>query len=137
MKEKFGQFKEFVGRFSRKTIALVIGGAVVLIAAAIVIAVVLNNRPYTELFSGLGQEEAQQIVDKLQEDEIDYRFNGESTIMVKKDVVDQVKATLVQEGYPKSGFTYDTFKDNAGMLTTDSDKNTRTVSELLFVCLTE
>ena len=130
MKEKFGQFKEFVGRFSRKTIALVIAGVVVLIAAAIVIAVVLNNRPYTELFSGLGQEEAQQIVDKLQEDGIDYRFNGESTIMVKKDVVDQVKATLVQEGYPKSGFTYDTFKDNAGMLTTDSDKNTYKLYEL-------
>ena len=130
MKEKIGQFKEFVGRFSRKTIALVVAGVVVLIAAAIVIAVVLNNRPYTELFSGLGQEEAQQIVDKLQEDEIDYRFNGESTIMVKKDVVDQVKATLVQEGYPKSGFTYDTFKDNAGMLTTDSDKNTYKLYEL-------
>ena len=130
MKEKFGQFKEFVGRFSRKTIALVVGGAVVLIAAAIVIAVVLNNRPYTELFSGLGQEEAQQIVQKLQEDGIDYRFNGESTIMVKKDVVDQTKATLVQEGYPKSGFTYDTFKDNAGMLTTDSDKNTYKLYEL-------
>lgn len=130
MKEKFGQFKEFVGRFSRKTIALVVGGAAVLIAAAIVIAVVLNNRPYTELFSGLGQEEAQQIVQKLQEDGIEYRFNGESTIMVKEDVVDQTKATLVQEGYPKNGFTYDTFKDNAGMLTTDSDKNTYKLYEL-------
>ena len=130
MKEKFGQFKEFVGRFSRKTIALVVGGAVVLIVAAIVIAVVLNNRPYTELFSGLGQEEAQQIVDKLQEDEIDYRFNGESTIMVKKDVVDQVKATLVQEGYPKSGFTYDVFTQNAGGMTTDMEKQTYKLYEL-------
>ena len=43
MKEKIGQFKEFVGRFSRKTIALVVAGVVVLIAAAIVIAVVLNT----------------------------------------------------------------------------------------------
>lgn len=130
MKEKIGQFKEFVGRFSRKTIALVVAGVVVLIAAAIVIAVVLNNRPYTELFSGLGQEEAQQIVQKLQEDEIDYKFDGNSTILVKEDVVDQTKATLVQEGYPKSGFTYDTFKDNASMLTTDSDKKTYKLYEL-------
>ena len=99
MKEKLGQFKEFAGNLSSRAKKLIIAGAVILIIAAVAIAVVLNNRPYAELFSGLGQEEAQQIVDKLQEDEIDYRFNGESTIMVKKDVVDQVKATLVQEGY--------------------------------------
>ena len=37
--------------------------------------------------------------------------------MVKKDTVDQTKATLVQAGYPKNGFTYDTFKDNASMPT--------------------
>lgn len=56
------------------------------------------------------------------EDGIDYKFNGESTIMVKNDTIDQTKATLVQEGCPKSGFTYDTLKDNAGMLTTNSNK---------------
>lgn len=130
MKEKFGQFKEFAGNLSSKTKKLIIAGAAVLIVAAVVIAVVLNNRPYVELFSGLGQEEAQQIVQKLQEDEVDYKFSGDSTILVKEDVVDQTKATLVQEGYPKSGFTYDTFKDNASMLTTDSDKKTYKLYEL-------
>ena len=72
----------------------------------------------------------QQIAQKLTEDGIDYKFNGESTIMVKKDTVDQTKATLVQAGYPKNGFTYDTFKDNASMLTTDSDKKTYKLYEL-------
>ncbi|MDE6831097.1 MAG: flagellar M-ring protein FliF, partial [Lachnospiraceae bacterium] len=130
MKEKFGQFKEFAGNLSSKTKKLIIAGAAVVIVAAVVIAVVLNNRPYVELFSGLGQEEAQQIVQKLQEDEVDYKFSGDSTILVKEDVVDQTKATLVQEGYPKSGFTYDTFKDNASMLTTESDKKTYKLYEL-------
>ncbi|MDE6937755.1 MAG: flagellar M-ring protein FliF, partial [Lachnospiraceae bacterium] len=108
MKEKMGQLKEFAGNLSRKVKILIVAGALVLIIGAIALAVILNNRPYTELFSGLGQEEAQQIVDKLQEDGVDYRFEGDSTILVKKDVVDQTKATLVQEGYPKNGFTYDT-----------------------------
>ena len=40
-------------------------------------------------------------------------------------------AKLAQEGYPKSGFTYDTFKDNAGMMTTDSDKNAYKLYELI------
>ncbi len=130
MKEKFGQFKEFVGNLSRKVKIMIVVGAVLLIGGAVAIAIILNNQPYTELFSGLGQEEMQQIAQRLTEDGIDYKFDGESTIMVKKDAVDQTKATLVQAGYPKSGFTYDTFKDNASMLTTDSDKQTYKLYEL-------
>lgn len=130
MKEKFGQFKEFVGNLSRKVKIMIVAGAVLLIGGAVAIAIILNNRPYVELFSGLGQEEMQQIAQRLTEDGIDYKFNGESTIMVKEDTVDQTKATLVQAGYPKSGFTYDTFKDNASMLTTDSDKQTYKLYEL-------
>lgn len=86
MKERFEQFKEFVGKLSSKTKKLIIAGAVLLITAAVVIAVVLNNQPYEVLFSGLGTEEAQQIVSKLQEDGVEFKYQGESTILVKKDV---------------------------------------------------
>lgn len=130
MKEKFEQFKEYASNLSRKTKIMIAAGAAGLIVVAVVIAVILNNQPYTELFSGLGQEEARQIAQKLQDSGVDYKFNGESTIMVKKDTVDQTKATLVQEGYPKTGFTYDTFKNNASLLTTDSDKRTYKIYEL-------
>ena len=122
MKERFEQFKEFVGKLSSKTKKLIIAGAVLLITAAVVIAVVL--------FSGLGTEEAQQIVSKLQEDGVEFKYQGESTILVKKDVLDVTKAKLVQEGYPKNGFTYDTFINNAGLMTTDSDKRTYKLYEL-------
>ncbi len=130
MKEKLGQFKEFAGNLSSRTKKIIIAVAVVLVIAAIAIAVVLNNRPYAVLFSGLGEQEAQQITAKLQEEEIPFQFQGNSTIMVPESLVDQTKATLVQEGYPKSGFTYDTFKDNAGLMTTDSDKATYKIYEL-------
>ncbi len=130
MKEKLGQFKEFAGNLSSKTKKIIIAVAAVLVVAAIVIALILNNRPYAVLFSGLGEQEAQQITAKLQEEQITFRYEGDSTIMVPENVVDQTKATLVQQGYPKSGFTYDTFKDNAGLMTTDSDKNTYRLYEL-------
>ncbi len=128
--QKFGQLKEAAGKLSDKTKKLIIAGVVVLIAGAVIIALVLNNRPYGSLFTGLGQEEAQQITKKLQEDGIDFKYDGDSEILVKKDILDQTKASLVQEGYPKSGFTYDTFKDNAGVMTTDSDKNTYKLYDL-------
>lgn len=130
MKEKLGQFKEFAGNLSSRTKKLIIAGAVILIIAAIAIAVVLNNRPYAVLFSGLGQEEAQQITAQLQEQGIEFRYQGDSTILVRESVVDQTKATLVQQGYPKSGFTYDTYTKNAGLMTTDTDKNRYWVYEL-------
>ena len=97
---------------------------------AVIIAVVLNNKPYAVLFYELGAEESQQIVKKLQEEGIEFKYQGDTTIMVKEEELDQVKAKLVQEGYPKSGFTYDTYTQNAGMMTTDSDKQLYKLYEL-------
>lgn len=128
--QKFGQLKETAGKLSDKTKKLIIAGVILLVVGAVAIAFVLNNRPYESLFSGLGQEEAQQITKKLQEDGIDFKYDGDSEILVKRDILDQTKASLVQEGYPKSGFTYDIFIDNAGLMTTDSDKNTYKLYEL-------
>lgn len=130
MKEKIAQLKEMTDKLNARTKKIIIAGVVVLIVGAVAIALILNNRPYETLFTGLSQEEAQQITQKLQEDGIDFKYNGDSEILVKKDVLDQTKAALVQEGYPKNGFTYDTFKNNAGMMTTDSDKNTYKLYEL-------
>lgn len=130
MKEKLGQFKEFAGNLSSRTKKIAIAVAVIVIIAAIAIAVILNNRPYAVLFSGLGEQEAQQITAKLQEEGIEFQFQGNSTILVRESVVDQTKATLVQQGYPKSGFTYETFINNAGLMTTDSDKETYKVYQL-------
>lgn len=130
MKEKIEQLKELTEKLNSRTKKIIIIGVAVLIVGAVIIALILNNQPYETLFTGLGQEEAQQITAKLQEDGVDFKYNGDSEILVKKDILDQTKATLVQEGYPKSGFTYDTFRDNAGMMTTDADKNTYKLYEL-------
>lgn len=130
MKEKIAQLKEMTDKLNSRTKKIIIAGVAVLIVGAVAIALILNNQPYETLFTGLSQEEAQQITSKLQEDGVDFKYNGDSEILVRKDVLDQTKATLVQEGYPKNGFTYDTFRENAGMMTTDSDKNTYKLYEL-------
>lgn len=130
MKEKFAGVKEFFGKLSSKTRKLIIAGAAALVIGAVIIAVVLNNKPYAVLFYELGVEEAHQIVEKLQEEGIEFRYQGDTTIMVREEQLDQVKAKLVQEGYPKSGFTYDTYIQNASMMTTDSDKQLYRLYEL-------
>ena len=73
MKEKLGQFKEFAGNLSSKTKKIIIAVAAGLVVAAVVIALILNNRPYAVLFTGLGEEEAREITAKLQEDGVAFR----------------------------------------------------------------
>ncbi len=130
MKEKLGQFKEFFAKLGKKTKVLIGIGIIVLVAAAVVLALVLNRKEYEVLYSDVNTDEVQQIIGKLQDSGIDYRYDGQGTIYVPETNVDQVKANLASEGYPKSGFTYDVFRNNATMLTTDSDKQTYKIYEL-------
>ena len=123
MKERIDQIKESLDKLNSRTKKILIIGVAALIIGAVALAFVLNNRPYAVLFTGLNEQEAQQITGKLQEDGVEFRYEGDSTILVRSNMLDATKAKLVQEGYPKSGFTYDTFINNAGMMTTDSDKN--------------
>jgi len=104
--------------------------ALVVIIFSVGAALFLNNKPYEPLFSGLNQEEASEIIGKLQEMGVEYKYSNDGEISVTKDVVDKVKAELVYEGYPKSGFTYDIFKDNVSMMTTDFEKNSYKIYEL-------
>ena len=96
MKERIGQIKEFASKLGSKTKKLIIAVAVVLLLGAIALAYVMNSRPYQTLFYDLGSEEARKIAEKLQEEGIEYRFQGDSTILVREDVLDSTKATLVQ-----------------------------------------
>ncbi len=130
MKEKLGQFKEFFLKLGRKTKILIGVGLIVLIAAAVILALVLNRKEYEILYSDVNTDEAQQIIGLLQDSAIDYRYDGQGTIYVPQSNVDQVKASLASQGYPKSGFTYDIFRNNATMMTTDSDKQTYKIYEL-------
>ncbi len=129
IKLKIEDVKQFLGKYSKKTKILVAGGAVAIIAAAIIIALILNHKEYTVLFSGVTQEEATQIVSKLQESGVEYKYK-DSEIIVPEDVADQTRADLAYEGYPKSGFTYDVFTENAGGMTTDTEKQTYKLYDL-------
>lgn len=119
------KIKEFLGKFSDRTRKIIIGcvvGAAV-IAGAVILALSLRQKPYEVMFTGVGSEESKQIIGKLQEDGVAYQFK-DGDILVPAEEVDTTKAKLVSEGYPKSGFTYDVFKNNVNLMTTDSDRQT-------------
>lgn len=119
---------------SEKTRRLILGIVAGTAAVALVAILVLTfgqKSDYSVLFSGLSQEEAQQIGSLLQDQSIDYKYNAsDGTIRVPEEVVETTRVTLLSQGYPKSGFAYDMYLDNTGLMTTESDKKQITLYEL-------
>lgn len=115
------KIKEFWNKLSKQIKLLVGVGAVAIVAVSVIIGLALNNRTYAVLFHSVSSSEAQQIIGKLQEEQTPYQYQG-NDILVPEDIVDITKARLVSEGYPQSGFTYDIFRNNVGMMTTESDR---------------
>ncbi|MGL4790716.1 MAG: flagellar basal-body MS-ring/collar protein FliF [Anaerotignaceae bacterium] len=128
--ELIEKIKTQLSGLSPKMKKIIIVCAVAIIGGAIGISYYLNNRPYETLFTGLNQQEASEIMGLLQEMGVDYKYNTDGTILVPKEQEEQTKAQLVYQGYPNSGFTYDLFKDNIGLTTTDFEKNSYKIFEL-------
>ena len=117
---------------TRKLIMVLAGGTVAIAVIAILALNFLGKNPdYSTLFTGLNQDEAQQVVSLLQDEQIDYRYNNsDGSIRIPEGVVDQTRASLLSKGYPKSGFTYDMYLNNTGLMTTESDKQQITLYDL-------
>lgn len=130
MKVFIDKAKEFWSKFSGKTKKLIVIGTAAVLIFSIAAAFMLNNKEYEVLFTGLNDQESSEIIGKLQESSIDYKFEDGGTILVPAEQEQQLKAQLVYEGYPKSGFTYNVFKEKIDLMTTDFEKNNYKLFEL-------
>lgn len=116
---------------AKKTKILLGAVLVCMLAAIAVIAAVRLNQPYTTLFTGLNQADMASIVSYLSDNGVtDYKVSGENTILVPKSQEPQLKAELLIQGYPSSGFAYSTYFDHVGSLTTESERNQLILYEL-------
>lgn len=124
------QVKGFWNKLGAKTKKLILGTGLLTAGVLLVFVFMMNHKNYTVLYPSVSAEEAGEIAGKLSEAGIDYQYKPNGDILVPAKQVDQVRADLAVEGYPKSGFAYDIFIDNAGGMTTDSDKQTYKLYEL-------
>ena len=122
LEDLLAKVKETTQNLSSKTKKIIIIGLVLSVLASIGFAIMLNNKPYEVLFANLNAQEATEIMGKLQEKGVPYKYETNGTILVPKEQEAQLKADLVYEGYPKSGFTYNIFKDNISLTTSESEK---------------
>lgn len=128
----WGKAKGALGKVG-KTVWVIIAAAVVVVGAAIGFAVWQNGQsnPYEVLFTGLTSDDMQSVTAYLANAGVeDYQIQGTDTVKVRKEQEPSLKAALLMEGYPKSGFGYETYLNNVGSLATESDRRTMYLYDL-------
>lgn len=128
MNEKIKGFgdkvKEQVGKLNKKTRNLIIIALIVLVIAAVVIVVVLNNQPYAVLFTDMNSEEFSSVLSYLEQNGVrNYRIQDNDTVLVPRDQESRLKAQLLMAGYPNTGFSYESYYEHVGALSTESERN--------------
>ncbi len=109
--------------FSKAVKIMLICIPVALIAIIIVLALLLNHKDEATLYSGLTSTEAGEIVALIQEQGVtDVRMTTAGDIIVPVDKVDQLRMSLLVQGYPKNATNYDIWNDGVDLWSTDSDK---------------
>ena len=115
-----------------KKVKILLVAALVVLVAAIAVAVVLSqNKTYVTLFTELNQSDMSDIVTYLSDNGVtDYQIKDDSTILVPEEQEESLKAQLLMQGYPNSGFAYSTYFDHVGSLTTEAERNQLILYEL-------
>lgn len=127
MKNTVATLQEKYKAIPKKIKILVASVLLTLVVVAVVVTVVLSNRPYSTLFTGLSQEDLTGISTYFSENGITQYKVEDDTILVPADQEATLKAQVLVAGYPSSGYGYDTYLDNVGSLTTESERNQLTL----------
>ena len=131
MKNATGKVKEFFGKMSTGVkIAIVL---VLLAAVGVAVGLTIHraNKPYTVLFTGLSQDDLSSILTYFNENQIqDYKVERNDTILVPESQEVALKAAILQQGYPTSGYAYGTYLDNVGILSSERDRQQLTKYDL-------
>lgn len=122
VKSYLTKIKEMLGKVSKKIWILL---AVLLVVIVAAVAIVMNNRPYSVLFTDLSTEDLSSILTYLDGQGItDYQLKDGDTILVPENQENALKAAVLMQGYPSSGFGYSTYFDNVSALSTEAERNT-------------
>ncbi|MCL1903650.1 MAG: hypothetical protein FWF94_04450 [Oscillospiraceae bacterium] len=107
-----------------KTRVLILAVAGVIIVSAIVLTAILNASKDMMLTKTSGADEAQEIVLTLATAGItDVRVDSNDNVYVSDKAVGDARRALSEAGLPRPGFNNDTFNNNIGMFTTDTEMN--------------
>ena len=115
------KLKNFIARFSRRTLIIAASAVLGILIISIVVSLMLNGKKnvYSVLFSKMSQEDTASIISLLSENKIEYKYEDDGDLLVKKSAYDKAMALVASTGYPVSGFAYE-IAGKANNMATDS-----------------
>ena len=114
--------KEKWSGFSKTVKIVIVAIPITIIAIIVLLAILLNHKNYTVLYSGLTTAEAGEIASAIQEMGItDVRLSN-NDIIVPSDQVDSLRMQLAIQGYPKNSINYNIWNDGVNLWATAEDK---------------
>lgn len=122
--------KDFWDKLSSKSRKIIIGGFAGIVVASLIIALALNNKEYVVLFSDIDEEETAEVMQQLQENNVDYKYENDGTILIPQEQESTLRMQLAQSGHPRSGTNYDVFTENIDFMTTDYEKRQYEIFQL-------
>ncbi len=119
------QLLETLRRLGTARLVAMAGVGIGLLAFFVFLAARLSSTEMATLYSDLSQEEAGEVTQALDEQEVRYELQDEgSTVMVPQEQVDQARVQLAQEGLPSGGrIGYEIFDESEGLATSDFLRN--------------
>lgn len=130
IKKIWKNITEFWGKLSSKNKKLIVGAALGLFITALVIALLLNKKEYVVLFDNIDKEETAEVMKQLQEDNVEYKYENDGTILIPKEQENTLRMQLAQSGHPRTGTNYDIFTQNIDFMTTDYEKRQYEIYQL-------
>lgn len=103
----------------------------VVIVAAVILTIVLNQKGYTKIYTNLDTEEASQVVTAINELGVsDVILGTDGSISVPEESADNLRMQLSIQGYPMSTFNFDVWNNGIGIWSTDTEKRVLQVQQL-------
>lgn len=135
MKDKLSAFwsgfKSKWGSLAKNLRIFIITAIAVVAVGAIVLTIILNQKSYTAIYTGLDSEECSQIASAINDlGVIDVKIGTDGSISVPSDQSDNIRMQLSIQGYPKSTFNFDVWNNGIGIWSTDTEKKVLQIQQL-------
>ena len=135
MKDKLSAFwngfKSKWGSLAKNLRIFIITAIAVVAVGAIVLTIILNQKSYTAIYTGLDGEECSQIASAINDlGVIDVKIGTDGSISVPSDQSDNIRMQLSIQGYPKSTFNFDVWNNGIGIWSTDTEKKVLQIQQL-------
>ena len=135
MKDKLAAFwsgfKSKWGSLAKNLRIFIITAIAVVAVGAIVLTIILNQKSYTAIYTGLDGEECSQIASAINDLGVtDVKIGADGSISVPSDQSDNIRMQLSIQGYPKSTFNFDVWNNGIGIWSTDTEKKVLQIQQL-------